>query len=453
MVTNRKRGIFKGSVYLVNPKRDEIIGEKCYPSLSDLPEHVETVLVAIPAAGVPAVIEEAGKAGTKAGIIISSGFAEVGNKALELELARVAKAHGVRIIGPNCLGIYDAYTGMDTLFLPEHKFLTDGREVVATPRPKPGSISFLTQSGAFGAASLDYMAGNGLGIRGFVSYGNRCDVTEDELLSHYENDPKTKVILMYVEGLAKGREFLWRAKETSKSKPIVALKSGRTEAGTRAAASHTAALAGLDQLYDGAFKQAGIIRARTVEELFDFGRALALQPPTYIKNVAVITNAGGPGIIAADALEESGLTLPQFPERIKTKLSDYKAKKLLLPVQSGFNPMDLSAEATSDMFVLVIETVLDDPDIGGLLVIPTHQTPTIVDDVVDKIATTVRKYGKPVTVCDMGAAEMAQTMLWGYEKRGLPSFDVPDRAARALWALSYYGSYLKSHGIPCERPS
>ena len=181
-----------------------------------------------------------------------------------------------------------------------------------------------------------------------------------------------------------------------------------------------------------------------MEELFDFSRALALQPPTSSRNVAVITNAGGPGIIAADALEESGMALPQLSERIKTKLSEYKTKKLLLPVQSGFNPMDLSAEATSDMFVLVIETMLEDPEIGSLLLIPTHQTPTIVDDVVDKIAKTVRKYGKPVTVCDMGAAEMAQTMLWGYEKRGLPSFDVPERAARALWALSYYGNYLKS---------
>lgn len=451
MVTNRKRGTFKGRVYLVNPKHDEIIGEKCYPSLSDLPEQVETVLVVIPAPGVPALIEEAGKSGAKAAIVISSGFAEIGNKSLELEMAKAAQAHGVRIIGPNCLGVYDAYTGMDTLFLPENKFLSDGREVVATPRPRPGSISFLTQSGAFGAAALDYMAGNGLGIRSFVSYGNRCDVTEDELLLYYENDPKTKVVLMYVEGLAKGREFLWRAKETSKRKPIVALKSGRTEAGTRAAVSHTAALAGRDQIYDGAFKQAGIIRATTVEELFDFGRALALQPPAPIENVAVITNAGGPGIIAADALEESGLTLLQFPDRIKSKLTDYKAKKLLLPIQSGFNPLDLTAEATSDMFVLVIETVLADPEIGGLLLIPTHQTPTILDDVVEKIAKTVRKYGKPVTVCDMGAAEMAQTMLRGYEKRGVPSFDVPDRAARALWALSYYGTYLKSQDALPER--
>jgi acyl-CoA synthetase (NDP forming) len=450
MVTNQKRDVFKGHVYLINPKHEQILGEKCYPSLSQLPERVETVLIAIPAPGVNAVVEEAGKAGAKAAIVISSGFAEVGNTALEAELVQTARRYSVRVIGPNCLGIYDPYTGMDTLFLPEHKFLSDGREVVATPRPRPGSISFLTQSGAFGAAALDYMAGHGMGIRGFVSYGNRCDVTEDELLTHYEKDIRTNVILLYVEGLAKGREFLSRAKETSKRKPIVALKSGKTEAGTRAAVSHTAALAGSEQVYDGAFKQAGIVRAKNVEELFDFGRALALQPPTFTKKVAVITNAGGPGIIAADALEESGLILPRFTDRIMTRFSEYKSKKLLLPVQSGFNPIDLSAEATSDMFALAIETVLADPEIGGLLLITLHHAPTILDDAVDRIAKTVPKYRKPVTVCDMGATEMAQTMLLAYEKRGLPSFDVPERAARALWAISDYGAYLRDHTVVGE---
>ena len=447
MVANSQRGIFKGHVFLVNPKHEEILGEKCYPSLSAIPDQIETVLIAIPAANVPQTIEEAGKARAKAAIVISSGFAEVGNRSLENELVETAQKYGVRIIGPNCLGIYDAYTGMDTLFLPEHKFLSDGREVVATPRPRTGAVSFLTQSGAFGAAALDYMAGHGMGIRGFVSYGNRCDVTEDELLEYFENDPKTRVIMMYVEGLAKARDFLTRAEQTSKIKPIVALKSGKTEAGTRAAASHTAALAGMEQIYEGAFRQAGIIRVHNVEELFDFGRALVLQPPSCTKNVAVLTNAGGPGIIAADALEEAGLIVQRFPDRIMSKFSDYKAKKLLLPVQSGFNPMDLSAEATSDMFALAISAILEDPEIGGLVLITLHHAPTILDDAADIIAKTVPKYKKPVTVCDMGGTEMAQAMRMAYEKRGLPSYSVPERAARALWALTYYGTYLRDHGV------
>jgi acyl-CoA synthetase (NDP forming) len=445
MLTNVRRGIFKGEVYLVNPNHTEILGAKSYPSLSVTPKQPETIVVAVPAARVPSILTEAGETGAKAAIVISSGFAEIGNRDLENVLVNVARKYDVRIVGPNCLGIYDAYTGVDTLFLPEHKFLSDGREVVATPRPRPGSISFLTQSGAFGAAALDYMAGHGIGIRGFVSYGNRCDVSEDELLEYFGEDQKTKVIMMYVEGLSKGREFLKKASQTTRRKPIVVLKSGRTEAGTRAAASHTAALAGIDEIYEGAFKQVGIVRAGNVEELFDFGRALSMQPPGIKNSVAVLTNAGGPGIIAADALEESGLSVAKFPDRVMSKFYEFKAKGLLLPVLSGFNPMDLTAEASSEMFSLALSTILEDPEIGGLVIITLHHAPTILDDSADKIAKAVPKYHKPVTVCDMGDTEMAVTMRAAFEKRGLPAYSMPDRAARSLWALIYYGTYLREH--------
>ena len=448
MVNNRKRGHFKGDVFLVNPNHDEILGEKCYPTVSAIPGKVEAIAVAIPAAKIPETIEEAGKAGTKAAIVISSGFAEIGNRELESRLREVGRENGVSIIGPNCLGIYDAYTGMDTLFLPETKFLSDGREVVATPRPRPGSISLLTQSGAFGASALDYMAGHWMGIRAFVSYGNRCDVTEDEFLEYFAHDDKTSVILMYLEGLAKGRDFLDKAKDTTKRKPIVAMKSGRTEAGGRAAASHTAALAGSDQIYEGVFRQAGIVRARDVEELFDFGRALALQPPGYSENVAVLTNAGGPGIMAADALEESGLAVTRFPDRIMSKITAYKSKGLLLPVLSGANPLDLTAEATASMFKLALTAILEDPDIGGAVVITSHHAPTILDDAAEIIAGTVLRNKKPVTVCDVGGTEMAIAMRAAFEKRGIPSYEVPERAARSLWALIYYGTFIKRRSSP-----
>jgi acyl-CoA synthetase (NDP forming) len=446
MVTNSRRGLFQGEVYLVNPKHNQILGERCYPSVSAISSSVETIVVAIPAANVPGVLEEAGKAGAKAAIVVSSGFAEIGNRALEQSLVEKAREHGLRVIGPNCLGIYDAYTGMDTLFLPETKFLSDGREVVATPRPRPGSISLLTQSGAFGASALDYMAGHWMGIRAFVSYGNRCDVAEEEVLEYFASDDRTNVILMYVEGLANGRKFLGRAKEAVRKKPIVALKSGKTDAGRRAAASHTAALAGSDQVYEGAFRQAGIIRARNVEELFDFGRALALQPPGHSSDAAVLTNAGGPGIMAADALEESGLNVNRFPERLLLKFAEFKARNLLLPVLSGYNPLDLTAEATGRMFELALSTILEDQEIGGVVVIASHHAPTILDDAVEMISETVRKHRKPVTVCDIGGTEMATTMRAAFEKRGVPSFEVPERAARALWALISYGSYLRAHG-------
>lgn len=448
MLTNKRRATFKGEIYLVNPKHGRIFGEKCYPSIAKLPSDVETVVIAIPSVQVTDAIEEAGKAGASAAIVISSGFAEIGNIKLERELVKSASKYNVRILGPNCLGVYDAYTGMDTLFLPETKLLSDGREVIASPRPRPGAVSFLTQSGAFGAAALDYMAGpHGIGIRGFVSYGNRCDVNESELLEYFSDDPRTKVILAYLEGLSDGREFIEKAQLVTRRKPIVALKSGRSEAGKRAASSHTAALSGTDQIYEGAFRQAGIVRARNVEELFDFARALTMQPPGLTNSVAVVTNAGGPGIIATDALEDSGLGVRSFPERIVTKFSELKANGNLLPVTSGSNPIDLTAEATAEMFAQTLTILLKDPEIGGILLIPLHHAPILLDDAVEKIAKVVAEYKKPVTVCDMGETEMAETMRAMFEKRGIPSFSMPERASRALWALIYYGRYLRDHVI------
>jgi len=452
MLANRRQGIFKGEVFLINPKHSQILGEPCYPKISNLPRPPETVLVAIPSILVPDAIEDAGQAGATAGIVISSGFAEIGNRDLEKQLVRAASKYNLRIIGPNCLGVYDPYTGMDTLFLPETKLLSDGREVVATPRPRRGTVSLLTQSGAFGCAALDYMAGpHGIGIRRFVSYGNRCDVTESELLEYFGNDTKTRVILTYLEGLTDGRTFIEKAKEITKKKPVVALKSGRSESGIRAAASHTAALAGSDQIYQGAFRQAGIIRAQTVEEFFDFARALAMQPPGLTNNVAVVTNAGGPGIITTDALEASGLNVRKFPPRIMSEFSKLKADRKLLSVLSGTNPIDLTAEATSHMFALTLSILLDDPSIGGIVLIALHHAPTILDDAVGMIAETISKRTKPVTVCDMGETEMAEAMRTMFEKRGIPSFSMPERAARALWALIYYGRYLRAHNITERR--
>jgi len=444
MVNNQKQGLFRGKVFLVNPKHDEILGEKCYPSVSKIPNAAELIVVAVPAPQVPGVIEEAGGGGTKAAIVVSAGFAEVGNLDLEKRLIEAGKKFGVRIIGPNCLGVYDAYTGVNTLFLPETKFLSDGRLVIASPKPRAGPTTLLTQSGAFGSAALDYMAGHAMGIRGFVSYGNRCDVREDELIHYFGDDEKTKVILLYVEGLANGRAFFERAKETTVKKPIVAMKAGRTQAGTRAAMSHTAALAGSDQIYEGVFRQTGIIRARTVEELFDFARAFALQPPGYSKNVAILTNAGGPAIMATDALEESGLEVKELSDQTFAKISDLKNKGLLLPIVAGRNPIDLTAEATPQMYNLALSCLLEDPLVGGVVLFVQHQAPTILDDVIPVVTKTVSYYGKPVTVCDMGGAEMAETMRSAFEKQGLPAYSMPERAARAIWALVSYGCYLNA---------
>ncbi|RLI28161.1 CoA-binding protein, partial [Candidatus Bathyarchaeota archaeon] len=294
-VINKRRNVFKGELYPVNPKEEQILGFPCYPSLKKIPGEVDLAVIVVPARYVTETMREAAEKRVKAVVIVTAGFSEIGNRELEEEITEIAKKAGIRVLGPNCLGVYDSETGVDMLFLPETKVLTTGEEVVATPRPLPGSLGIVTQSGAFGVSALDYLTGRQMGVSKFVSFGNKCDVNEAEMLRYLLHDEKTRVILLYVEEIGNGREFLKVAKEVTKVKPIVALKSGRTTAGARAAASHTGAMAGSDQIYNAAFAQAGIIRAENMEEFFDIGRALALQPPAEGKNVAIVTDAGGPG--------------------------------------------------------------------------------------------------------------------------------------------------------------
>src|SRR4030043_2060722 len=284
---NKTRGVFKGDVYPVNPNEESILGFKCYPFITEIPGELELIVVVVPAKIVPTIREECVTKKFKAAIIITSGFREIGNTEGEQQLVTTAKKGGIRILGPNCLGVYYQKTGVDTLFLPETKVLTTGDEVVATPRPLFGDIAIVTQSGAFGVAALDFMTGRQIGISKFVSFGNKADVTETEMLDYLLYDNSTKVILLYIEDIKSGRDFLRVAKRVSRKKPIVALKSGRTEAGARAAASHTGAIAGSDRIYDAVFAQVGVIRARDMEEFLDMGEALAFQPPAAGNNVAV----------------------------------------------------------------------------------------------------------------------------------------------------------------------
>ena len=444
LIENKRRGLLKAELFPVNPKYPTILGQQCYKSLHDLPQDVETLVIVIPAEGVPGVIVEGASKNAKAAIVISSGFREVGNTDLVEKLDKARTETGIRIIGPNCLGIYDPYSGMDTLFLPEVKMLSDGREVVATPRPLPGYISLISQSGGFGVAALDFMAGNMMGVRTFVSLGNRCDVDEHELLDFFSRDENTKVVLLYIEGLKGGREFIDSARRFTKSKPIVAFKSGRTEAGARAAVSHTAALAGVDKIYDAAFMQSGVVRAQTLEEFFDMGRALQFQKPASGNRISILTNAGGPGVIAADTCNESGLRVDSLSEATLTKLEEMKARGELLEIMTGSNPLDLSGQGTSEMFAKVLRILMDAPEVDGALVMPFHQAPPILDDVVQAIAETHKGYTKPILACDVGGTEMAEDFRTRFEKYGIPAYETPERAARAMYALVRYGRYLRS---------
>ncbi len=442
LVENKHRGLLKADLFPVNPRYPTLLGEKCYPSIRDLPQDVETLIIVIPAEGVPQVIEDGAAKNAKAAIVISSGFREVGNLELDDRLYSAREETGIRVIGPNCLGIYDPYSGMDTLFLPEVKMLSTGREVVATPRPLPGQISLISQSGAFGVAALDYMAGNMMGVRSFVSLGNRCDVDEHELLPFFQEDERTKVVLLYLEGLKDGREFMDAAKKFTRSKPVVALKSGRTEAGARAAASHTAALAGVDKIYDAAFNQSGIVRAQTLEEFFDMGRALQLQPPATGNRIAILTNAGGPGIITADTCVESGLRVDRLSESVLKKLEEMRKRGELLAIMTGANPVDLSGQGTSEMFAKVLRVLMDDTEVDCVIVMAFHHAPPILDDAVKAIADTHKGYLKPLVACDIGGTEMAEEFRARFEKYGIPAYETPERAARAMFALVRYGRYV-----------
>ncbi len=444
-VENKRRGVFKGEIFPVNPHEDSILGFQCYPSVTKIPVELELVVVVVPANIVPKIMEEAASKKVKVVVIISSGFGEIGNHKLESKIVVIAKKAGIRVLGPNCLGVYDSRAGVDMLFLPETKILTTGDEVIATPRPMPGDIAIVTQSGAFGVAALDYLAGRQIGVSKFVSFGNKCDVDEAEMLDYLLYDDETKAILLYVEDIKSGREFLKVAKEVSKKKPIVALKSGRTEAGARAAASHTGAMAGSDKIYDAVFAQTGILRAKDMEEFFDAGKALAMQPPAAGKNVGIITDAGGPGIMAVDECELKGLNVKRFSKETVQKFEKLKMEGKLPKFATNLNPVDITGSGTSEMFERVTEILFQDPEIDGLIMLGLHHTPALQEDYIDRVAKVAGKYDKPIVACDIGETEMALHTRFRFDKLGIPAYSSPEDSARAMNALVNYGLYLKKN--------
>ena len=444
--TNKEHGVFKGELYPVNPGEDSILGFKCYSSLCKVPCEVELIVVIVPAKFVPTIMEEAVTKKVKAAIIISSGFKEVGNTELEEQVVATAKKGGIRVLGPNCLGVYYSKTGIDTLFLPETKVLTTGEDVVATPRPMPGNIAMITQSGAFGVAALDYLTGRQMGVSKFVSFGNKCDVNETDILHYLLHDRETKVTLVYLEDIKDGREFLKIAKKVTVKKPVVVIKSGRSAAGARAAASHTGAIAGSDKIYDAAFEQTGVIRARDMEEFFDMGKALAMQPPTRGKNMGILTDAGGPGVMTVDECEALGLTVDRFSEETLRKFQELKDQNIILKIAATTNPVDLTGSVIDDMFVMSADLMFQDPQVCGIILLGLHHMPGLREVYIDGIAKIAESYSKPIVMCDIGETEMALYTRSRFDKLGVPSYPSPEDAARAMKALATYGAYLKRNG-------
>jgi acetate---CoA ligase (ADP-forming) len=445
-VENKQRQVFKGQVYAVNPNEDSILGLKCYPNLTKIRDDVELIVVVVPANIVPQIMKDAAAKKVKAAAIITAGFGEIGNHELENQVATIAKEAGIRVLGPNCLGVYDSRTGVDMLFLPETKVLLTGDEVVATPRPMPGSISIVTQSGAFGAAALDYLTGLHTGVSKFVSFGNKIDVDEAEMLRYMYHDNETNVVLLYVEDIKSGRKFMDAAAEITAKKPVVALKSGRTEAGARAAASHTGAIAGQDQIYDAAFEQTGILRASDMDEFFHAGKALSMQIPAKGKNVGIITDAGGPGIMAADECGSKGLSVKRFCEETIGKFEKLKIEGKIPKFATNLNPVDITGSGTAVMFELVTDILFQDPEIHGIIMLGLHHTPALSEDYVDKVAKVASKYEKPIVACDIGETEMALSVRLRFDRFGVPAYSSPEDAARAMSALARYGVYLQKKG-------
>ena len=415
-------GGFAGKVYAVNPNAEEILGRKSYKSILDIEEHIELAIIAVPAETILKVVDECGKKHIKHVVIITAGFKEIGNNVLDAKLEKLLAKHKILCIGPNCLGTFDPTTSLDSLFLPRYRL----------QRPKPGSISFITQSGAVGSAIMDYATNQGYNFSKFISYGNAMNVDESDILEYLGQDDETKVICMYLEAVKDGKKFLETARRVSKKKPVIAIKGGITEAGSKATLSHTGSLAGAAEVYFGAFKQAQIIRARTLQEMFEFAKILDKCMVPVGNRVQIITNGGGYGILSTDAVINSGLEMAQMSAKTKAVL-----KKQFPPVVIVSNPMDLIGDATTERYEKAITACLDDKNIDVLLVILLYQTPLLSTDVVNVIIEANDMKKKPIIIVSTGG-EFTELLSDNLEKNNIPHFDFPDNAVAAIKQLVEY---------------
>ncbi len=410
-------------LYPINPKAKEILGQTAYPSVLDVPDPIDLAVIAIPYPAVPAAVAECGEKGIPAAIVISAGFREAGleGAAREAELLEVAHKYNIRLIGPNCFGVIDTLTPMNATF--------------SAGMPPTGPMGFMSQSGALGAAILDWAMAGRLGLSKFVSLGNKADVAESDLLQEWGEDSSLRVILAYTEGLPDGQEFIRVARQVGKIKPVVAIKSGVTQAGARAVSSHTGSLAGSEQAYTAAFRQAGVIRANSLEELLDFALAFGYLPRLNGDRVAIITNAGGPGILATDAVERYGLKLARFePERLRD------LEQFLPDAASAANPVDLLGDAREDRYEFALDRVIGDPNVDAIMVLVTPQAMTDVERTAEVIVEAASRADVPVLACLMGQASLGR----GPEilnSNGVPRFPFPERGARALYAMNAYRRY------------
>lgn len=410
---------YTGSIHLVAKKSGEIFGKTIHTNLQDVPDPVELAILIVPTPATPQAIEDCGKRGIRAAIIVSAGFREAGEEGAALEQRCVETAHryGVRLLGPNCIGVIDTHLPLDTTFL-------------QPPMPAQGSIGFISHSGAFAAAIIDWAREQGFGFSRIVSLGNQADVNETDMLPLFADNPHTKVIAMYMEGISDGKRFIRIASETARKKPIVALKVGRFESGQKAAASHTGALAASDTTFDAAFEKAGVLRAETAEQMFDWARALETCPLPAGNRVGILTNAGGPGVIAADALEREGLALAALSASTQKALV-----AALPPAASVHNPVDMLASASPDQYADCLRLLLADENVDAAMVILPPPPMFTAEDVAKRIIASASESAKPVVVALMGST-LVKSASDTFQAARIPTYPFPERAASALAALT-----------------
>jgi len=416
---------FGGTVFPVNPKRAGVLGIKAYPNIGAVPEKVDLAVVVTPAPTIPGIIRECVDAGVKAAVVISAGFKEIGPQGAELEdrLTEEARRGSLRVIGPNCLGVMCPLSGLNATF--------------ARSMALPGHVGFISQSGALCTAVLDWSLREQVGFSAFLSIGSMSDVGWGDLIDYLGQDPRTRSILLYMETIGDARSFLSAAREVALTKPIIVIKPGRTEAAAKAAASHTGSLTGSDEVLDAAFRRAGVLRVTNISHLFYMAEVLAKQPRPKGPRMTIVANAGGPAVLAADALVMNGAEVTQLSQETMEALD-----QVLPPVWSHNNPVDIIGDATPERYAKALEIVAKDPASDGLLVILTPQAMTDPTKTAEMLRAYVHIEGKPVLASWMGGTEVAagEEIL---NRAGIPTFPYPDTAARAFVYMSRFAHILR----------
>jgi len=418
LVSNILAGGYEGKLFPVNPEGADVMGLKSFTSVKLIPGDVDLAVIAVPAVYVADVIEDCGQKGIKSLIVISSGFKEVGNTELEDKILSIVRKYGMRMLGPNVFGLYYAPSRMNATF--------------GLSRVFPGNIAFITQSGALGIAMMGWTNLYHIGVSAVISMGNKADIEESDMLDYLTGDEMTKAVLIYIEGAKDGRRLMASLKGSTLKKPVIILKSGRTEKGASAAASHTGSLAGSDKVYDAAFKQSGALRAYDFAQAFDWAKLMTLQPPPQNENCLIITNGGGVGVMTTDACEESGVTIWPLPDDLQSEF-----KKLMTVFGNFKNPVDLTGQAYEESYSKSLELAFKDPRIGSIIVLYCQTAITDPVAIAKSIIDTCESQhcDKPLVASFIGGQQCDEAMR-KLDERAIPAYPIPERAVSAL--ASYY---------------